>query len=94
METMELFKDPLEFQSFAEGKFRDQEKIPVNGSINATGFMFEDDKFYLPENIGFTQEGLQLFYEQYEVASYADGPIILTLKFKELEPYLKFKKEL
>lgn len=94
METLELFNDPLEFQSFAEGKFRDQEKIPANGSINATGFMFEDDEFYLPENIGFTQEGLQLFYEQYEVASYADGPIILTLKFKELEPYLKFKREL
>jgi hypothetical protein len=94
LETLELFNDPLEFQSFAEGKFRDQEKIPANGSINATGFMFEDDEFYLPENIGFTQEGLQLFYEQYEVASYADGPIILTLKFKELEPYIKFKKEL
>lgn len=94
METLDLFNDPLEFQSFAEGKFRDQEKIPANGSINATGFMFEDDEFYLPENIGFTQEGLQLFYEQYEVASYADGPIILTLKFKELEPYLKFKREL
>ena len=56
--------------------------------------MFENDEFYLPENIGFTQEGLQLFYEQYEVASYADGPIILTLKYKEIEPYLKFKKAL
>ncbi|MCK0188677.1 DUF3298 and DUF4163 domain-containing protein [Arenibacter sp. F20364] len=93
METMELFKDPLEFQKFAEGKFRNQEKIPAAGSINATGFMFEDDEFYLPQNIGFTQEGLQLFYEQYEVASYADGPIILTLNYKELEHYLKFKKE-
>lgn len=94
METMELFKDPLEFQNFAEAKFRKQEKIPDTGSINATGFMFEDDKFYIPENIGFTQEGLQLFYEQYEIASYADGPIILTLKYQEIEPYIKFKKEL
>lgn len=93
MANMEFFKDPLEFQNFAEGKFRDQEKIPATGSINATGFMFEGDEFYLPENIGFTQEGLQLLYEQYEVASYAEGPIILTLTYKELEPYLKFKKE-
>lgn len=93
IETMELFKDPLEFQNFAEGKFRDQEKIPATGSINATGFMFENDEFYLPQNIGFTQEGLQLFYEQYEVASYADGPIVLTLTFQEIAPYLKFRKE-
>tara|TARA_R110002033_G_scaffold164267_1_gene201547 strand:+ start:1275 stop:2018 length:744 start_codon:yes stop_codon:yes gene_type:complete len=94
MEPMEIFKDPLEFQSFAERKFRDQEKIPASGSLNATGFMFEGDEFYLPKNIGFTQEGLQLFYEQYEIASYADGPIVLTLSYKELEPYLKFKQEL
>lgn len=93
MENMEFFRDPLEFQRFAEGKFRDQEKIPATASINATGFMFENDEFYLPENIGFTQEGLQLLYEQYEVASYAEGPIVLTLTYQELEPYLKFKRE-
>jgi hypothetical protein len=94
LEPMELLKDPMEFQRFAEREFRDQEKIPVTGSINATGFMFEGDEFYLPKNIGFTQEGLQLFYEQYEVASYADGPIVLTLPYQEIGPYLKFKQEL
>lgn len=93
MKPLELFKDPLEFHRFAERKFKEQEKIPDTGSINATGFMFEGDEFYLPENIGFTQEGLQLFYEQYEIASYADGPIVLTLAFKELEPYLKSRIE-
>ncbi|MBC8766659.1 DUF3298 and DUF4163 domain-containing protein [Arenibacter sp. BSSL-BM3] len=93
LENMELFKDSLEFQNFVEGKFRAQEKIPATGSVNATGFMFEDDEFHLPQNIGFTQEGLQLFYEQYEVASYADGPIILTLSYKEIKPYLKLKIE-
>lgn len=93
IETMELFKNSLEFQSFAESKFREQEKIPTLGSINATGFMFENDEFYLPQNIGLTQEGLLLFYEQYEIASYADGPIILTLPYKELKPFLKLKIE-
>jgi hypothetical protein len=94
IEAIDLFKDPLEFQRFAEDRFREQEKIPATGSINATGFMFEGDEFYLPQNIGFTQEGLQLFYEQYEVASYADGPIIMTLPYQEIGPYLKFKQEL
>lgn len=84
----ELFSDIMEFQDFAEVKFREEERIPLTESINSTGFMFEGDKFYLPENMGFTHEGLELFYEQYEVASYADGPIILKLTFAEIQEYL------
>ncbi|MEO0900921.1 MAG: DUF3298 domain-containing protein, partial [Bacteroidota bacterium] len=33
--------------------------------------------FHLSENIGYVPEGIQLIYNQYEVASYADGPIVL-----------------
>lgn len=88
LDNEELFKNILDFEDFAETKFREQEQIPLTETINSTGFMFEDDVFYLPENIGFTNEGLQLFYEQYEVASYADGPIILTLPFEEIQNYL------
>lgn len=88
LRTMELFKNLETFQELAENEFRTQEKIPESNSINSTGFMFENDIFYLPENIGFTQEGLQLFYEQYEVASYADGPIILTIPHKEIKKFL------
>mgnify|MGYP001459977929 CR=1 FL=1 len=83
-----LFKDILDFEGFAEAKFRKQEGIPSSESINSTGFMFEEDLFYLPDNMGFTKEGLQLFYEQYEVASYADGPIILTFPFEEIQKFL------
>lgn len=93
MEIAELFINPLEFQIFAEAKFRDQENIPSVGSINATGFMFENDTFYLPQNIGFTPEGLQLIYEPYEVASYADGPIIMTIPYSEINSFLRIKVE-
>lgn len=88
LENIELFKDLPSFQEMAEAKFRSQENIPLPNSINSTGFMFEGDNFYLPENIGFTKDGLQLFYEQYEVASYADGPIILVLPFEEVKNYI------
>ena len=53
--------------------------------------MFEGDSFHLSENLGYTQEGLQLIYNQYEVASYADGPIVLTLPYNEINLYLKRK---
>lgn len=91
MENGDLFINSMEFQEYAEGKFRDQENIPGTESINSTGFMFENDTFYLPQNIGFTKNGLQLIYERYEVASYADGPIVLTLPYPEINSFLRLK---
>jgi len=91
LENWELFDDLDGFEDFAETKFRIQEKIPQDANINATGFMFEGDSFHLANNIGYTKEGIQLIYNQYEVASYADGPIVLILPFTEINLYLKRK---
>ncbi len=91
IENWELFKDQDYFENFAEAKFRIQEDIPQDNPINSTGFMFEQDEFYLPENIGFTEKGLVLLYNQYEVASYADGAIELVLPYAEVNKYLAKK---
>ncbi|MCB0371440.1 MAG: DUF3298 and DUF4163 domain-containing protein [Muricauda sp.] len=91
LETWELFEDPEGFEKFAETKFRIQEKIPQDKNINTTGFMFEGDAFHLAQNVGYTKDGIQLIYNQYEVASYADGPIVLTLPYNEINLYLKRK---
>ncbi|MGB5359445.1 MAG: DUF3298 domain-containing protein [Eudoraea sp.] len=88
MDDWELFKDKEGFKQYAETQFRLQQDIPANTPINSTGFMFEKDSFYLPENIGFTENGLKLLYNQYEVASYADGPIELTLPYKDIQKFL------
>jgi len=88
LENWQLFKNREDFEEFAEQKFRNQEAIPTEEPINSTGFMFERDSFYLPENIGFTKEGVKLLYNPYEVASYADGPIVLTLTFSDVKPFL------
>lgn len=91
IENWELFNDQDHFKKFAESKFRIQENIPQDNPINSTGFMFEQDEFYLPENIGFTEKGLVLLYNQYEVASYADGAIELVLPYAEVKNYLAKK---
>lgn len=87
-ENLQIFKQEDDFNHFAEIKFKLQEDIPQNTAINSTGFMFEDDIFYLPASLGFTKKGLQLIYNQYEIASYADGPIILTLPYNEIQEFL------
>lgn len=92
-ENWQLFNDKDAFTHFAETKFKIQENIPQNASINSTGFMFEGDNFYLPSNIGFTEKGLQLLYNQYEVASYADGPIVITLPYNEIKKYLSVRMD-
>lgn len=88
LQDWELFADREDFLRYAELQFRMQKHIPEDKPINSTGYMFERDTFYLPENIGFTQEGIKLHYNQYEVASYADGPVELILPYKEVKKYL------
>ena len=91
LENWELFKNLPDFEKFAEEKFRSKENILKGTSINSTGFMFEKDVFYLPENMGFTDKGLHLVYNPYEVASYADGPIDLLLPYAEIKNFLAYK---
>jgi hypothetical protein len=90
LETWELFRNRDNFEQFAEARFREQENIPENKPINSTGFMFEEDRFYLPENIGLEADGIKLLYNQYEVASYADGPIELVLPYADIQQFLNF----
>lgn len=87
----QLFKDRNAFKTFVEKKFRTKYNIPESGSINATGFMFEGDTFQLPQNLFYTDKGLLLFYNPYEVASYADGTKELLLSYKEVNEYLLIK---
>lgn len=87
----QLFKNEKEFKAFAEKEFRNKYKIPVKANINVTGLMFEKDTFQLPQNIFYTDEGLLLYYNSYEAASYADGPKELLFPYEKINKYLKFK---
>lgn len=87
----QLFSDLNGFKAFAEKKFREQNNIPKNGSINATGLMFENDVFNLPSSIFYTDKGLVLYFNTYEVASYADGPRELILSYDQIKNFLKIK---
>ena len=85
----ELFKNKKDFTVFAEKKFRQQQKIGPDQSINDPGFWFENNVFHLPNSVGFTQDSLIFVYNQYDIASYADGPIELKIALNEAEPFLK-----
>jgi len=86
-----LFKDKDAFQAFAEKKFRTTYAIADNQPINSTGLMFEEEIFHLPQTFFFTETGFLLYYNVYEIASYADGPKKLLISYSEMEPYLAIK---
>lgn len=87
----DIFKDVKAFKAFAEKKFRAKYKIPAGKSINSTGLTFEDDKFILPQNIFYTNEGLLLLYNTYESGSYAEGAKEVPVPYSEADAYLKIK---
>ncbi len=86
-----LFKNNDDFKAFAEKEFRTVYKIPETGSINQTGLQFENDEFYLPENIFFTDKGLLLYYNQYEAAAYVEGTKQLLFPYDKIGDYLLVK---
>jgi len=85
-----LMKNKKEFTDFVEVLFRKENNISPDESINSTGFWFENDKFLLPEAIGLTETSLLIIYNQYEIASYADGTIELEIPLDIAQQYLTF----
>ena len=88
LDAGELFKDPMAFSDFAEASFRKQYDIPEGAPINSTGFMFEDNQFQLPRNVGFENDRIVLHYNPYEAASYAEGALVLEFPLEEVRAFL------
>jgi len=91
IEGINMFTNFGPILDMAETAFREMHNIPEEASINSTGFMFEGEVFHLPDTIGFDSHGMVLHYNQYEVASYADGPIRISLPWVEVQPLLRNK---
>lgn len=49
-----------------------------------------NDKFKLPTNIGYSEEGIVLLYNTYEIAPYTTGIIEFIIPYQDIEPYLVF----
>lgn len=87
----DILNDIKGFTAFAEKKFRQKFKIPAGRNINSTGLMFEKDRFALPQNIFFSKEGITLYYNAYEIASYAEQQKELLIPYREAEKFLNIK---
>ena len=89
----DIFSNVAVLDAKAETLFRKEHAIEANESINATGFWFENDTFYLPETIGISKEFITLQYDTYEIAAYAAGPIEIEIPISEVKSLLKIPIE-
>ena len=80
-------KNKVDFIKLAEKYFN----IKLQESSHEDGFdnYFMGEDFHLPENIGFSDEGVILLYNVYEIAPYSEGITEFTIPFEEALPYLK-----
>jgi len=77
--------DSNNLQKLLEQNLRKQYNIKANESINKVLF----DDFLKPnKNFYFNAKGLAFMYNPYEVASYAQGQIVVFIPFNELKSYL------
>lgn len=87
--TKDFFKDIDGLKKMAAEKFRNEFKIPKEQSLVDAGYFFQNDDFVLPENVFFSKKGITFYYNVYEIASYAQGAIILDFTYEEMKPHLK-----
>lgn len=86
-----LFNDVDAVKALAEKRFREKFKLPADAPINSGGLMFEDEKFALPAMIFLSDKGVLLYYNTYEIASYAEGPRDVMLPYSEVDKFLRIK---
>lgn len=77
-----LFKNIDAFMKIANTYF--------NETIKDNDILFDSEKFVLPANIAYNEEGVVLLYNTYEIAPYSSGIIEFTIPFKKASDFLVF----
>ncbi|WP_431133371.1 DUF3298 and DUF4163 domain-containing protein [Psychroserpens mesophilus] len=81
----DLITDVQALSEIIENTLKNHVKSDSGESME--NFFFGKD-FQLPESIGFSDEGLIVLYNPYEIASYSQGIIEFTISFEEISSFL------
>ncbi len=82
IDNLRLVKNTVEFAVKAKPYF---EKAIIN-----KGTSYDVNQFVLPENMGYSEDGLVLLYNINEFATYTNDIVEFTIPFKEIKSYLIF----
>ena len=83
IENSKLFTDIDVFKTIAENHF--------NTNLEDEDVSLDEGTFQLPKNIGYSEDGIILLYNTYEIAPYSTGIIEFVIPFEEVNSLLIFK---
>ncbi|WP_353721359.1 DUF3298 domain-containing protein [Dyadobacter sp. 676] len=89
VEMKRFVADSVALLHLVETKFRELEKLTPEVDLEDAGYFLANHKFFIPANYVFTPEGVLFFYNPYEIAAYARGPIEFTIPYQELKGIIR-----
>lgn len=88
----DLVSDTTALLPLVEKAFRQKQDIRPEQDLEAEGYFLEDGRFFLPENVGISRDGLVFYYNPYEIGAYALGPIDVLVPYAQLEDILTLQR--
>lgn len=85
----DLVSDTTALLNVVERTFRRQQALPPQTNLEEQGYFLRDGRFFLPPNVGMSRTGMVFYYNPYEIASYAYGPIEVTVPYDQLGGILR-----
>ena len=80
----DLVSDTTALLNVVEQTFRQQQELLPQTNLEERGYFLRNGRFFLPANIGMSRTGMIFYYNPYEIAAYALGPIEVTVPYTQL----------
>lgn len=84
----DLVTDTTGLLPLVEQAFRAKQGVRSDQSLEEEGYFLQEGRFFLPENVAAGRDGLIFYYNPYEIAAYAFGPIEVVVPYKKLKTLL------
>ncbi len=81
----DFFKSTDKLMKLAESSFRKQMELKENDDLEKSGYWFTNNKFHINENFCFRNDSIEFMYNQYEIAPFSMGPILIKVPTKEVK---------
>ncbi len=72
-----------------EAEFKRFKNLETSTDLEQKGYFLKDGKFFLPDNIGFCKDSIQFYFNDYEIASHAEGPSDLRFPIALVNNFLQ-----
>ncbi len=89
MHLADMVSDTAALLGIVEKAFRKQQQLSPTGKLEGQGYFLHNGQFFLPGNIAPGRQGLIFYYNPYEIAAYAVGPIEVVVPYEKLNGILR-----